>query len=394
MNSNSPKSKNLSIAILGTRGIPANYGGFETFAEELSTRLTERGHKVTVYGRRFSFSSPKYDSYKNVTIVNTITVKHKYLETPIHAISSNLDLLFRKIKSKLTNEDFYDVALLCNAANSPFAWIINACLLPLAINVDGIERFRTKWNKIGKLWYRVGEIASCIFATKVIGDADVICEYYRDTYKTESIMIPYGANIVKTNKQEILETLNIRKNNYALYVSRLEPENNALGVIDAYKILHSKYPNLEIPPLVIVGDAPYADEYKNLLRQSAKGYNVIFAGFQFGSNYHQLRSHCLIYIQATEVGGTHPALVEGLAYGNPTIVNGTPENIEVVADAALIYEKNNFNDLAEKIYQLLYNPELREQLAIKGQTRCDHKYSWSKVVKDYEALFLSLAKDD
>ena len=377
MTQRSPTKRPLSIVILGTRGIPASYGGFETFAEELSTRLVSRGHKVTVYSRRFIGSSKGISEFKNVSIKYSYTIAQKYLETPLHALTSNLSLIGSK----------YDVALLCNAANSPFAWMIRILGIPLAINVDGIERMRSKWNCLGRAWYRLGEFCSTIFASKVIGDADVICKYYKEFYKTDSIMIPYGAKVEKRSPSQMLTKFNLTANYYVLYVSRLEPENNALGVIQAYK----KIADSSSPPLVIVGDAPYADEYKKTLSDAAIESNVIFTGFQFGENYQELRTNCLCYVQATEVGGTHPALVEAMAYGNPTIVNGTPENIEVIKDAGLIYEKNNFDELAECLKKLIASEQLRNELSQKAVARAQSAYTWDAVVDAYEDLLFKLA---
>jgi glycosyltransferase involved in cell wall biosynthesis len=166
-------------------------------------------------------------------------------------------------------------------------------------------------------------------------------------------------------------------------VSRLEPENNALGVIEAYK-----KSNAEIP-LVIVGDAPYADEYKAQLRAAAND-RVIFTGFQFGEAYEEFQSNCGLYIQATEVGGTHPALIESMSYGNCVIANGTPENREVVADAGVVFAKNNFEELAEHISRLWSDPKKLGAFGEKAKARVLAAYSWDAVVATYERLFLEL----
>ena len=367
----------LKIALLGTRGIPANYGGFETFAEEISGKLIERGHSVTVYGRRFLGDTGKsVQEYQGRRTIRTFSIRQKYLETPVHAISTNIDLILRRKE--------FDCALLCNAANSPFAWMINLIGIPLAINVDGIERNRKKWNGLGRLWYLLGEWCSTIFAGQVIADAKVISDYYKERFNCDSVMIPYGATVHRTEPGETLARFDLQPQQYILYVSRLEPENNALGTIEAYRKSGVSH------PLVIVGDAPYAVEYKKSLHQAAAGANVIFTGFQFGKSYYELRSHCLLYIQATEVGGTHPALVEALAYGNPTIINGTPENIEVVGDAALVYEKNDFDQLAERISRLSSSEKLREELRNKATEVAFHCFSWDSVTTKYEDVFYKL----
>lgn len=368
--------KPLSIALLGTRGIPARYGGFETFVEQLSTRLVVRGHSVVVYGRcSFAEKWGARDAIDGVSRRVAPTVFHKYLETPIHALTSFLDLILKK----------YDVALLCNAANAPFAFILKIRGKPLLINVDGIERNRSKWNALGKLWYLLGERCAMWWATQVVSDADVIAQYYEETYNCKSVVIPYGVHPVHRAAGATLEAFSLKPRGYLLYVSRLEPENNALGVIQAYRNVVTDL------PLVIVGDAPYATEYKESLRAAADE-RVVFTGFQFGEAYQELQSNCYLYIQATEVGGTHPALVESMSYGNCVLANGTPENIEVVGDAAMVYPKNDFAALTLIMQQMIDAPSEVKRLGDLARDRALKKYSWDTVVDRYEEIFFSLSR--
>lgn len=362
----------LRIALLGTRGIPARYGGFETFAEELSTRLVARGHEVTVYGRRRFFrGQPSESNFRGVRLILTPTVMHKYLETPLHALTSFIDLWRRR----------FDVVLLCNAANSPFAWLVRLRGLPLFINVDGIERRRSKWNSLGRLWYLIGERASVWFATRIVADADVIAEYYRERFGCESVVIAYGAEPRPLPPGPVHQQFGLKSKEFILYVSRLEPENNALGVIEAYCRSGVSM------PLVVVGDAPYADEYKQKLRAAA-GAGVIFTGFQFGDAYRELRSNCYCYIQATEVGGTHPALVEAMAYGNCIIANDTPEHREVLSDCGTYYPFNDFHALAVLLRECVLAPETAETFGRRAAARARESYSWDKICDHYEQLFL------
>lgn len=364
--------RQLRVALLGTRGIPANYGGFETFAEEISTRLVARGHKVTVYCRHPFFRRKALQTpYRGVDLVSAPTIMQKYLETPLHALTSFLDLWRRK----------FDVVLLCNAANSPFAWIVRLRGLPLCINVDGIERRRTKWNSLGKLWYRLGERSSVWFASQIVADAEVIAQYYREKFARDSVVIAYGAEPTFLPAGPVLARFNLQSRKYLLYVSRLEPENNALGTIEAYVRSGVSL------PLVVVGDAPYADEYKARLRQAANA-NVIFTGFQFGDAYKELRSHCYAYVQATEVGGTHPALVEAMAYGNCILANQTPEHEEVLGGAGLYYPFNDFEDLAQLIAKVVTDPQLVSRCSELARSRASERYSWDRITDQYERLLL------
>ena len=370
------EKKKLKIAILGTRGVPANYGGFETFAEELGSRLVTDGHEVSVYCRRRFFKKDNSKEYKGMKRVVLPAPHHKYLETPIHSLFSFVHLLFHRV----------DVVLLCNAACSPFAWIGRLADIPLAINVDGVERKRKKWNLLGKLWYRLGEICSVLFANVVVADADVIRDYYKEHYDTESVCIRYGASPIGDIDDSILRELKLFPKGYFLYVARLEPENNALGVIQAYK---KAAVNL---PLVVVGDAPYASEYIKSLKEAAAGKNVIFTGYRFGDAYKALGKNCYAYIQAGEVGGTHPALLEAMMRGNCIVANSVPEHTEVLGNTGLYYSFNNFEELSQIMEVLQNEPGIVQHYGALAQMRAEECYTWDKIKDQYEDLFTKMQK--
>ncbi len=354
----------MKIAILGTRGIPGRYGGFETFADELSRRLVTRGHDVYVYGRS-SFFNKTEEQVGSIKQIKTGTIFQKYLETPIHAITSNLDARNRN----------FDVALICNAANSPFAWILSNT--KKVINVDGIERKRSKWNALGKLWYRLGEYASVLFADKIVADADVIADYYKEKFDKKCEIIPYGYRENPSPDFSVLEKFNIKKDGYILYVSRFEPENNPLGVVQAYSKVKTEM------PLVMVGDAPYATNYIQQVKNEADS-RVIFTGYQFGAAYEALMLGAHTYIQATEVGGTHPALVEAMGFGKRIIANDVPEHREVLLDCGIYYQ--SFDELGERLLSI---PDNYQE---KAKNRAKQFYSWDSVTEKYERLFEAVVR--
>jgi glycosyltransferase involved in cell wall biosynthesis len=241
----------MKIAIIGTRGIPANYGGFETFAEECSSGLAARGHQVTVYGR--SHYVPKtLKAYRGVKLVVLPTLEWKYTDTVAHSFLSILHALFRK----------YDAILICNAANSIYAWMPRIFGIPVVVNVDGIERLRRKWNRLGKAYYHLCEYLSTCFPNAIITDAKVIEQYYRSQYGADSVCIPYGTTTQKPDGRETLEKYGLVPGGYFLYVSRLEPENNAHLVVKAFEKVRT------LKQLVVVGDAPYAREYIEKVRET------------------------------------------------------------------------------------------------------------------------------
>jgi glycosyltransferase involved in cell wall biosynthesis len=364
----------MRIAILGTRGIPASYGGFETFAEQLSTRLVARGHDVTVYCRAH-YVSPRQIEYKGVRLKVLPTIRHKYFDTVVHAFISALHA------STLRR---FDAALICNAANAPFVPILRATRTPVAINVDGLEHKRRKWNWLGKNYYRVAERLSVWLPNETVTDARVIQDYYAAKYDADSTMIAYGAEVERRLDRAAVRQWGVEPNRYVLYVSRLEPENNAAMVIEAFRRVRTPH------KLLIVGDAPYAHEYIKELRSMARrDRRIVFTGFVFGDAYRALQQNAYCYVHATEVGGTHPALLEAMGYGNCVLTLAAPENVEVVGDAAIPYA--DAKDLAAQLQRVLRDGAIVNQYRQRAQARVRERYDWEHVVNQYENLFARMA---
>lgn len=357
----------MRIAILGTRGIPAHYGGFETFAEELSTRLAARGHQVVVYCREKSAETP----WHGVDLRYLPTIRHKYFDTLAHTFYSTLHLLRNRV----------DVALYCNGANAIFTVLPRLAGIPVALNVDGLERKRKKWNRLAKAWYHLSEWLATFCPTAVVTDAKSIQEYYRDHYGAATTFISYGAETGKTPDDGIVRGLGLEPGRYFLYVSRMEPENNALLVRQAFEKVDTDF------KLALIGDAPYAHEYIRQVRDTDDP-RVVMPGAIYGEGYRQLGSHCFAYIHATEVGGTHPALIEAMGRGALVLYLETAENAEVAGGAGIAFESN----LAEKLASVLRMTEAdREKLRSAARAGVEERYSWTAVTNAYESLLLRLA---
>ncbi|MBN2431680.1 MAG: DUF1972 domain-containing protein [Acidobacteria bacterium] len=363
--------KPLDIAILGTRGIPANYGGFETFAEELSIRLVRDGHRVVVYGRTHYVDTSRRE-YRGVRLVVLPALRHKYLDTVSHTFLSMLHVLFRRA----------DVVLVCNAANALF------CLLPrltgkrVVLNVDGLERKRKKWNRLGRAFYRLSERLSCLFPHAVVTDAHTIQEYYEKRHGQPSVMIPYGADPTPCPPGTTLASLGLEANRYCLYVSRLEPENNAHLVVRLFEQLATPF------PLVVVGDAPYSRDYIQSLKQT-KDPRIRFPGAIYGEGYRELISNPFCYIHATEVGGTHPALIENMAQGNLIFFLDTPENLEVAGDCGIPFHGASATDVA-RFQSAFHDPAGVAHLRAAARQRALERYDWDRVAADYLSLFQNI----
>jgi glycosyltransferase involved in cell wall biosynthesis len=357
----------MRIALLGTRGIPANYGGFETFAEELSVRLAERGHDVTVYCRERCAQT----EYRGVKLRYLPTIHHKYLDTMAHTALSTLDALFQP----------FDVLLYCNAANAVFTLWPRLLGTPTALNVDGVERHRKKWNLAAKSWYLLSEWLATWCCSTVITDAEKIREYYLERYGKDSTFIAYGAETGKITADDRVKELGLQPGRYVLFVSRLEPENNALLVRQAFEKIATDF------KLAIVGDAPYAAGYIREVKETADE-RIVIPGAIYGEGYRQLQSHCAVYVQATEVGGTHPALIEAMGRGALVLYLQTPESAEVAGDAAVAFTDD---DLVDKLRWAVAAAESeRAEWGKRASERIKKLYSWNAVTDRYEALLSGL----
>jgi len=362
----------VKVAILGTRGVPAAYGGFETLAEELSARLAARGHDVTVYARRGAVRE-ELPAWRGARVVFAPTLRHKYLDTVLHGVTSGLHAA----------AEGFDAVLVCNGANAL------ACRLPrllgsgtrVLLNVDGLERNRRKWNRLGKAVYALSERLSCVLPDVVVTDAEEIRRYYRERYGAESAFVPYGSDLPAPADVSVLGRLGLSPGRYVLYVSRFEPENNPDAVVRAWR---------DVPgdlPLVLVGSAPYAEGFIASLRaEAARDPRVLLPGAVYGEGYRALLANAAAYVHATEVGGTHPALIEAMGFGRPVLVHDTPENREVAGDAALFFDAHAPATLAASLSALLADPPRRVALGESARVRAGARYRWDDVTSAYEAL--------
>ena len=359
----------MRIALLGTRGIPANYGGFETFAEELSVRLAERGHEVTVYCRDRNIEA----QYRGVKLAYMPTIRHKYFDTISHTCLSTFAALLKR----------FDVLLFCNAANAVFTWMPRIFGTPTALNVDGLERHRKKWNQLAKNWYLLSEWLSTWCCSRVVTDAARIQEYYFERYGKTSLFIPYGAEIGKETGTDVLRDLGLEPGKYLLYVSRLEPENNALLVREAFELVSTDM------KLALVGNAPYAADYIRQVKATSDP-RIVIPGAIYGRAYHQLQSNCFAYIHATEVGGTHPALIEAMGRAAMVLYLNNPENEEAAGEVGIPFEPAT---LAETLQRAMgVSEEERLRLGCLAQKRVEERYSWNAVTDEYEQLFREMTR--
>jgi glycosyltransferase involved in cell wall biosynthesis len=360
---------------MGSRGIPANYGGFETFYENLAVRLADRGYAVTTYNRTHGVTAPRRRRLGRVRLVPLPSIRTKHLDTITHTALSVLHGLTQR----------YDVVYICGVGNAPVAWIPRLAGAKVVFNVDSADWKRDKWGGAASWYLRATERIAGWVADVVIADNDTIRERYVLSHGTNALFIPYGANTGRVESMEALQTYGLTPDRYILWVGRLEPETAIEDLFGAFARIDD--PTLR---LVVVGDAPYASEFNKRLRRLAPD-RVVFTGYVYGNAYRELGSHALLYVQTSPTSGTSPAVLDQMGMSNAVIVRGTPSNLEVIGDAGVSYPPEDpVNGLEHALRGLIGDADLRTALGRAAEARVLEHYGWEAIVDRYDALFHQL----
>lgn len=366
----------MRIGFLGSRGIPACYSGFETFVEQLSVRLVQRGHDVTVYNR-IPFNRYSEKTFHGVRIVRLPTIPTKGTDTIVHTALSVIHALGRG----------YDIAYFCGVGNSLWSCVPRLRRAKTIVNVDGADFARAKWSGFGRWWLHRSESWASRLADSVVADNGAIQQRYRKLYNVETELIPYGANVVTQDPgSDALKKFQLTSKNYFLYVSRLTPENVADLAMAAHQASGVGL------PLVVIGDAPYQHEYITKLKSvAANAKNIVMTGYLFGAAYQQLSFHARAFILPTAIDATRPVLLDQMGFGNCVIVRDTPGNLEVVGDTAITFRHSDPQPgLAAAMQQVAADAALAVRLGEMARQRVRTYYDWDVICSRYEALFQSL----
>ncbi|MBV7458369.1 DUF1972 domain-containing protein [Acidovorax sp. sif0632] len=364
----------LRIALLGARGIPASYGGFETFAEQLSIRLVERGHEVTVYAET-SESSVEDTFYQGVR------VRHK--RRPRWGAAS---VLAYDCACLWDARRGYDLVYMLGYGAAWACWWPRVFGVPVWINVDGLEWARSKWGRVARIYLRCMEWVASRVATRLIADAEAIAQRFRETYPkgAPSSFIAYGAELVQDRDVDpsVLSAWGLKPRRYMLVVARPEPENHILEIVQGYEMHGSDW------PLVIVGDVSGATAYQQLLRQHASDRVRFLGGIYDTGQLASLRVHAACYLHGHSVGGTNPSLLEALACGNWVIAHDNPFNREVARDAADYFATPE--QLARSLDLVVGQSDaMLPQRSQRARDIVAEHYTWEGIADAYEALMYS-----
>lgn len=364
----------MKIALIGTRGVPARYGGFETAVEEIGQRLVAQGHEVTVYCRTAN-PADRRRTYLGMRLVHLPALRSRTLETLSHTALS--------VVHHLTRSDA-EVAIIFNAANSIFLPLMRIRRTPTATHVDGLEWQRAKWGKGGQTYYRVAESLSVRWSDALIADAAGISAYYVDEFAADTVEIPYGAPILDAAGDERLAEVDAQAQGYHLVVARFEPENHVDLAIEGYLAGSRDL------PLLVVGSAPYRSEHIERIEQLAAAEPKIrlLGGVWDQELLDQLYAHARTYIHGHSVGGTNPSLLRAMGAGAFTAAYDVVFNREVLGDTGRFFETPE--DLAKVLNASEAEPATTRELARAAQQRAATTYTWDGVAAEYERLCADL----
>lgn len=353
--------------MVGTRGIPARYGGFETAIEEISLRMVAQGWEVTVYCR-------SHDHRQAIGGVRRIELPHAKLrwgETLSHSALSVGHVLLRNRP---------DVVFLFNAANAWLEPFLRLAGIRVILHPDGLEWKRTKWSRVGRTFYRLAERLALQLPCDVIADAKALQDYYLAEYGRPSHYVPYGAYLVEASGSDHLALAGVEKSKYHLVVARLEPENQVHTIVAAYAASKARY------PMVVVGSAPYSNDYEKSIRLAARDADVRFLGGIWNQDLlNNLYSDSLTYYHGHSVGGTNPSLLRAMGAGSRIVAHDNAFNREVLQDAGVFF--TNSSDLKQLISAAEHaDPDDRSAIRLRVRSIISESYDWDRVTDRYMAL--------
>jgi glycosyltransferase involved in cell wall biosynthesis len=352
--------------MIGTRGVPARYGGFETAIEEVGSRLVTMGHDVVVYCR----GDDRSGSYLGMSRVRLPALRHPVMETLSHTALSVGHLLAHRT----------DVALVFNAANAPLLPFIKAARIPVAVHVDGLEWQRAKWGPNGRRYYLANERLSVRWADELISDAVGIQDYYVNRYQARSTFLAYGSPIIPAADPARLAEMDLTPGGYHLVVARMEPENHVDVIVEGYRRSGA------ILPLVVVGSVPYPSDHERTVQTiAATDPRIRMIGGVWDQDLlNSLYAGSASYLHGHSVGGTNPSLLRAMGAGASVIAWDVNFNREVLGDTGRFFATSA--DLAELVEATEKDPAAAHDLGANSRLRASELYRWDNVALGYEQL--------
>lgn len=364
----------MQVAIIGTRGYPYVYSGYETLVKELGERMAARGINVTVYCHRGLFRS-RPSRVNGINLVYLPTVEKKVMSQFLHSFQA-------MIHAVLSGKD---VILVVNPANGPFGVIARMFSCKTALNTDGLEWLRPKWRGFGAKYFRWASRVGADFFDVLISDSAEMQKVYKSQFKADSQIIAYGANIRYSAKPDLISEWGLTPGGYYLVVGRLIPDNNSETIVREFVSSASR------KKLVIVGDVPYKDQYATRIKNTCDP-RVLFTGYVTDQLVlDELYLNSFAYIHGHEFGGTNPTMLTAMACGCAVIALDTPFTKEMCdGDSHAIYFTKQPGHLRKLFDTLEENHGILDRLRQTARNRIEEHYTWEKITGQYVELFQSM----
>jgi glycosyltransferase involved in cell wall biosynthesis len=367
----------LRIAIAGIRGIPANFGGSETAAEEIGSRLAADGDTVLVYCRRHN-STSSGRLFRGMQRVVLPSVKTFNLDTITHS-------LLAALHARLTRRA--DVIHFHGVGNALVLPLFGGSRIKTVITIDGLDWERPKWGRFASWVLHRSAGLAVRWADHLIIDNQPARNYFRERYGAASSFVTYGADLSVPDSAAFVHDCGLEPRNYVLFVGALVPDKGPDLLIEAYRRVVTDR------PLVIIGDSPFLHEYRAKLRRLAESDNrVRFLGYAYGEKYRQLLANCAAYIHPLRADGTSPALLQAMASGCCVVINSVPEALSAAGDAALPFLHNDVEDLARQIQRVLDEPEIAIAYGLRARAKVESDYNWQSIAQAHRAIYASLVR--
>lgn len=375
----------MKIAMIGQKGIPVQYGGVEKHVQDLSVRLVERGHQVSVYSRTWYTGNSGTDRYQGITRIHTPTIKTKHFDAIVHVFTSTVHALCGS----------YDVFHYHGVGPALLAWIPRV-FRPSArviITLHSLDRFHQKWNRCARFFLKLGERAACVFAHETITVSRSLERYAKHTLHRDTRYIPNGVTI-PTHKedQKLITPFGLSKGEYIVMISRLVPHKGAHILVEAFKKLKERNPgNREIQKLklAIVGGAAYTDAYIRELHLSASAMNdVVFTDFQKGDTLGALYRYARVMVHPSLNEGLPITVLQAMSYGLPVLLSSISEHREIIDDREVLFGENDVQSLVHALEHFMkLHSEERVQLGKRNKAIVQEKYDWENIVEKTEAIY-------
>ncbi len=365
------KKANLKIAMIGSKGIPANFGGIERHVEEISVKLASRGHRVTVFGRK-SFSSA--GDYRGVRSVIMPSFQTKNMDTATNSLFSTL---------KAMTEDF-DILHYHGIGPSLFCPLAALSSRARVVTIHALDYRQVKWGWFASGMLRFGERTAVLCPEAAIAVSKLMKDELEVRYCRDIYYVPNGATLYSESESSPGEELGLERESYLLTVGRFIREKGFHTLLKAFKEIETD------KKLVIVGDETASEDYTRELNELADE-RVVFAGYLTGSRLNKMYAGCYAYVLPSTVEGLPISLLEAMSFSRPVLISDIPENVEVAGDIALSFKKGDVDDLRSSLERILLmdRDELKD-MGDESRRRVEDRYNWDTITDHLEEIYRSI----